>query len=242
MLAGRVLAAIAAKPDLVLGLPAGRTPVLIYRTLVAESRARGVDWSRVRTFNIDEFVTEPAAGRQPFEEFMHEHLLKHVNVQPQHADRPDGRAKDLDAECDRYERAIASAGGLDLLLLGIGTNGHVGFNEPGGSFLARTHRAVLAESSREANAHLFGGRTSSVPATALTMGLTSMVESRAMVLVATGDAKSAAIAAMLEQPMTHDVPASFLQQHPTITVMVDEAAAAGIFTEPAPAAEPMPFQ
>ena len=234
VLAERVARAIGEKPDLVLGLPAGRTPILLYRRLVAESQTRGLDWSRVRTFNIDEFITSANGGMLPFQRFMHEHLLGHVKVAAGHADFPNGNARDLSAECDRYERAIAAAGGLDLLLLGIGTNGHIGFNEPGASFLARTHRARLEPDSRAANAYLFGDRADDVPEEALTMGLATMIGARAIVLVATGQSKAGAVATTVDQPITTALPASFLQLHPRVAVMVDQAAASALQSTSSP--------
>lgn len=217
--------ALARNPHTVLGLPAGRTPVLLYRELVAISRARSLDWSRARTFSLDEFVTPRDSSRQPYRQFMHDHLLAHVAVTPALVDSPNGRAVDLDAECDRYERAIEAAGGLDLLILGIGANGHIGFNEPGSPPGARTHVASLTAESRAANAWLFGGRIDRVPPRALTMGIATILGARAIVLVATGVEKAAAVAAMANGGVTPDLPASFLQSHAGVTVLLDEAAA-----------------
>lgn len=222
-LADRVARAITAKPDIVLGLPAGRTPIALYRAIVASSHARHLDWSRVRTFNIDEFVSPapPDESSQTFERFIHEHLLDLVNLEPSNIDRPNGRAFDLEAECARYERAIARAGGLDLLLLGIGANGHIGFNEPGSAPHDRTHIATLTGSTRQANAYLFGNDASLVPRRALTMGIGTLRDAREIVLVATGVEKAAPVAAMTQGPVTPQVPASLLRGHPRMIVMVD---------------------
>ena len=222
-----VAGAIARTPTLSLGLPAGQTPILLYRELVLVTRARPLDWSRIRTFNIDEFITPADAGRQPYAQFMHDHLLSHVPVAPAHIHALNGRAPDLDAACDRYERAIAAAGGLDLVLLGIGANGHIGFNEPGTAAETRTHIATLAQASRAANAWLFGGDVDSVPVRALTMGLATILEARTIVLVAIGEAKAAAMSAMRHGPITTTCPASLLQTHPDVTLVIDDAAASG---------------
>jgi glucosamine-6-phosphate deaminase len=225
-LARDIVAAIARKPDIVLGLPAGRTPILLYRELVAASRAQGLDWSRVRTFNLDEFVTPQAEARQPYQQFMLDHLLCLVNVPPDRTDFPNGRAADLHVECDRYERAIAAAGGLDLVLLGIGASGHIGFNEPGLALAARTHATTLTDESRVANAWLFDGQIDRVPTVALTMGMATILSARRIVLVATGDKKAATVSAMIGGGITTSVPASFLQLHPDVTILIDEPAAA----------------
>jgi glucosamine-6-phosphate deaminase len=241
-LARRVADLVAAKSDLVIGLPAGRTPIVLYRAIVAESRARGLDWSRVRAFTIDEFL-DPAIGasraasapasaaatpgraRQPFEQFVYEHLLEPLGVDPARTDHPDGRAANPEMECDRYERAINAAGGLDLILLGIGANGHVGFNEPASALHPRTHVATLTAETRAANAYLFDGDASRVPPRALTMGMETILGAREIALVATGAAKAGAVRAMRAGSVTPAVPASFLQRHPAVTVMLDRAAA-----------------
>ena len=155
------------QPASVLGLPTGRTSVAVYKELVR----LGPDFSRARTFNLDEFVGVPARHRRSYHAFMDRHLFCRVNIPAPRAHFLDGAARDLDAECARFERAIAAAGGIDLLLLGIGVNGHIGFNEPGTALFARTHRARLTAATRRANAELFGGQMSKVPREALSMGI-----------------------------------------------------------------------
>jgi len=223
-MAQHVVGAIAMKPDLTIGLPAGRTPILLYGEIVAAGRAARLDWSRVRTFNLDEFVTPDGPAPQPFRQFMHDQLLSLVPVPPAHVDWPNGRAADLEAECDRYERAIASAGGLDLVLLGIGANGHIGFNEPGSVVTTRTHVAQLTRESLAANAWLFGHEIDRVPSRAITMGIATILDARSIVLVATGPEKAAAVAAMVNGAITSAVPASFLQLHADVTVLLDDPA------------------
>lgn len=209
------------RPASVLGLPTGRTSVAVYKELV---RLRP-DFSRARTFNLDEFVGLPAENRRSFRAFMDRHLFCRVNIPARHVHFLDGAAKDLDAECARFEQAIRRAGGMDLLVLGIGTNGHIGFNEPGASLFARTHRTRLLTSTRRTNAGLFAGQPSKVPREALSMGMGTILSARAVVLVATGRSKARAVNAMLSGRITPSLPASFLQLHPDVGLMLDRAAA-----------------
>lgn len=219
--------AVVEKPDLVVGLPAGRTPIKIYRAVAALSDARHLDWSRVRTFNLDEFITS-GDELPPYQRFMHEHLFAHINVPAAHIHFPNGRAADLPAECDRYERAIDEAGGLDVVLLGIGANGHIGFNEPGQALSGRTHIATLERDSRVANADLFGGEVDRVPAHALSMGMATILRARKILLAAIGHEKAAAIRSMRKGAVSTLMPASLLQLHPDVTVMLDPPAAASL--------------
>jgi glucosamine-6-phosphate deaminase len=225
-LAQDTAAVIERQPDLVIGLPAGRTPILLYRDLARISRDRPVDWSRVSTFNLDEFVTPGDDRPQPFRQFLQDYLLSLINLQPAHIHSLDGRTGDVAAECDRYERAIAAVGGLDLVILGLGVNGHIGFNEPAPALEARTHLATLSAESRAANAWLFDGRPEMVPTTALSMGMATILGARTIVVMATGASKATAVAAMVNGGVTTTVPASFLQQHADVTVLLDEPAAA----------------
>jgi glucosamine-6-phosphate deaminase len=227
-LADEIAGAIESAPAIVLGLPTGGTPIPIYRALVELTRARQLDWSRVRTFSLDEFIAPATDGPQPYERFLREQLFSRVNLDPARARFPDGRARDVEAECARYDRAIADAGGLDLVLLGIGRNGHIGFNEPADVLVSRTHRATLEESSREANRDLFGGRIEDVPREAISMGLATILGARRIVLVATGEAKAAIVARACTGEVTTTVPASFLQLHQNVTVALDRAAASAI--------------
>ncbi|MEZ5285460.1 MAG: glucosamine-6-phosphate deaminase [Vicinamibacterales bacterium] len=223
-LASRVLDAVARRPSLVLGLPTGRTPKLLYAELRRRSAGGAADWSAVRTFNLDEFVGLISGEEGSYRDYMERELFSAVGIPPAHAGFLNGGAPDLDAECDRYERAIAEAGGMDLLILGIGANGHVGFNEPADALHARTHRASLAAATRASNAYLFGGDAQRVPAEALSMGMATILRARAIVLLATGPEKRAAVTAMVRGPIRTSLPASFLQLHPDVTVMVDRAA------------------
>jgi glucosamine-6-phosphate deaminase len=215
-------------PAPVLGLPTGRTVVPIYDELVRLNAEGAADFARTRTFNLDEFVGLSEADCGSFRRFMEQRLFSRVNLPPGHVHFLDGRAKDLDVECLRFERAIVQAGGIDATLLGIGVNGHIGFNEPGRTLVARTHRARLQVGTRRANAGLFGGRTQAVPREALTMGMATILESRAIIVVATGGAKARAVASMAEGDVTTMWPASFLQLHRNVQVLLDEAAAGAL--------------
>jgi glucosamine-6-phosphate deaminase len=212
---------LALQPASVLGLPTGRTSVAVYQELV---RLRP-DFSQARTFNLDEFVGVPAQNRRSFRAFMDRHLFCRVNIPAAHVNFLDGAANDLDAECARFERAIVAADGIDLLLLGIGANGHIGFNEPGAALFARTHRARLTAATRRANAGLFAGRPAMVPREALSMGMGTILAARSIVLVATGRSKARAIRAMLSGRITTSRPASFLQLHRDVTLILDRGAA-----------------
>jgi glucosamine-6-phosphate deaminase len=224
-LARRITEAIRQNPAIVLGLPTGRTPIRLYDELARGSAGR-VSWSGVRTFNLDEFVGIPASHPSSYRQFMEEHLFRHVDVSPERIDFLKGTAPDLDAECRRYEAAIVAAGGIDLQILGIGTNGHIGFNEPAPALAARTHRVTLTRETRASNAGLFGGHVDAVPAEALSMGMATILHARRIVLVATGARKASCVQQTIDGPLTTSVPASFLQLHPDAEVFLDRPAAA----------------
>jgi len=222
-LATRVLERIVARPSLVLGLPTGRTPLGLYREL----RERGslIDWSRVRTFNLDEFAGLDGASPNSYRAFMQAELFDHVSIDPRNIGFLNGLAGDLRAECSRYEDAIESAGGIDLQILGIGANGHIGFNEPADGLCATTHIAELEDESRAANAQRFGGNWTAVPERALSMGMWTILGARDIVLIATGEEKADAVHGMIEGLITTRLPASLLQVHSRVTVMLDRLAA-----------------
>ena len=223
-LAARIADAIAANPRLVLGLPTGRTPVVLYSQLAALAARGAADFARVTTFNLDEFLGIPDSHPGSYRQFMERHFFSRVNVAPERINFLDGAAADPEGECARYERAIGDAGGIDLQVLGIGTNGHIGFNEPGPELDARTHRVILKPETRRSNAALFGGDESAVPREALSMGMGTILRSRAIVLLATGASKASCVERVLHGCVTTALPASFLQLHGDVHVMVDEAA------------------
>ena len=222
-LATRVLERIVARPSLVLGLPTGRTPLGLYRELRERSGA-GIDWSKVRTFNLDEFAGLDPSSEHSYRSYMQKELFDHVSIDPDSIGFLNGAAPDLKAECRRYESEIEDAGGIDLQILGIGANGHIGFNEPADGLCATTHIADLTEETREANAALFGGDWTRVPARALSMGMATILNAREIVLMATGAEKADAVHGLIEGLITTRLPASILQVHPRVTVMVDRPA------------------
>jgi len=227
-LADRIVGALAENPGLVLGLPTGRTPVAFYHELASRVEHGAADLSGATTFNLDEFVGIPANHPGSFRSFMNLHLFGRVNLRPERIHFLDGVADDTEEECARYERAIAAAGGIDVQILGLGTNGHIGFNEPAPALQARTHHVTLEPETRRDNAALFGGDPAAVPAEALSMGIATILQARQIVLIATGAAKASIIERLLREPVTTELPGSFLQLHPDVEIVLDEAAAAGL--------------
>lgn len=228
--ANEVVTALRRTPTLVLGLPTGRTPLPVYDELVARAARDKVDFSRASSFNLDEFLGVPSAHPASYRAFMERHLFSRVNINRRRTHVLNGAARRPDAECARFERAVERAGGIDLLLLGLGVNGHVGFNEPGRFLVARAHRAPLTPMTRRANAALFNGRLSEVPRFGLTLGMATILRARRIVLVATGRSKAAAVRRMIEGPVTPHLPASFLQLHPEVEVVLDHASASGLLS------------
>ena len=225
-LATHVLEQIVARPSLVLGLPTGRTPLGLYRELRERSGGDRIDWSGVRTFNLDEFAGLEASSERSYRAYMQAELFDHVSINPDHIGFLNGSAADLKTECRRYEDAIENAGGIDLQILGIGANGHIGFNEPADGLCAHTHVADLTQETRQANASRFDGDWTRVPARALSMGMATILAARDIVLIATGREKADAVHGLIDGLITTRLPASLLQVHPRVTVMLDEAAAA----------------
>ena len=223
--ADQISEAIAVKPALVLGLPAGHTPIPLYTELRRRYSARRVDFSQVTTFNLDEFVGIGGDAPGSFRRFMNEQLFSGVNVHESRIQFLDGVAADLDRECLRYEQAIPACGGIDIQVLGIGANGHIGFNEPGDELRAATHVALLEAGTREANAGLFDGDASRVPESALTMGIGTILQAREVMLMAAGAAKVRCVQQMIEGGVTPRVPASLLQLHARVRVFLDRSAA-----------------
>jgi glucosamine-6-phosphate deaminase len=224
-LAADIGRALRERPALVLGLPTGRTPIPLYRELVRLHIAGRIDFSQASTFNLDEFFGLRASDERSYHAFMRQHLFDHVNLAPGRIHFLNGAAPDPERECERYERAIARAGGIDLQILGVGTNGHIGFNEPADSLVARTHRTRLRQATRRANAAPFGNRLNAVPRDALSMGVATILAARRIVLVATGSQKAGCVARMIRGPLTTRVPASFLQVHHRAEAWLDRAAA-----------------
>lgn len=208
------------KPDAVLGLATGSTPLRLYRELIALR----LDWRRVRTFNLDEYVGLPRTHPQSYHHFMWENLFRHVNIARRNVHIPDGNARDIPRFCARYEAQIRAAGGIDLQLLGIGTDGHIGFNEPSSSLASRTRIKTLTPQTRRDNARFFGSEAQ-VPHHVITMGIGTIMEARDIVLLAFGAPKARAVAAAVEGPVTASNPASMLQMHASTKFCLDRPAA-----------------
>ena len=208
------------KPDAVLGLATGSTPLPLYRALVDMQ----LDWSRVRTFNLDEYLGLAPEHPQSYHHFMWENLFRHVNIRPENVHIPDGLAADVPAFCADYEARIRAVGGIDLQLLGIGSDGHLGFNEPSSSLASRTRIKTLTQRTRADNARFFAS-ADEVPSHVITMGIGTIMEARTNLLLAFGDKKAQALAEAAEGPVTAMNPASALQLHPDTRVCLDEAAA-----------------
>ncbi|MDR3669515.1 MAG: glucosamine-6-phosphate deaminase [Holophaga sp.] len=227
LLAARIIAKeLRAKPDLVLGLATGRTMERVYAGLVALHREEGLDFSRCSTFNLDEYIGIPAEHPASYRSYMEAHLFRLVNLVGARTHLPDGMAADLGAESRGYEARLREAGGIDLQLLGLGSDGHIGFNEPLSALLSRTREKALTPATRQQNAPMFGGEPGQVPARAITMGVGTILDSRRCLLLATGAEKAAILTRAVEGPITAMVTASALQLHPNCQVVVDEAAAA----------------
>jgi glucosamine-6-phosphate deaminase len=224
-LARRIAEALTRNPRLVLGLPTGRTPVRFYHELAQLAAHGAADFSRARTFNLDEFLGLPPSHPGSYRQFMETHLFGRVNLAPGHVNFLNGAAADPERECARYEQAIAEAGGIDIQILGIGTNGHIGFNEPAPELQSRTHRVRLTAETRRNNAALFGGDPAAVPGEALSMGMATILQARAIVLLATGRTKASCIERVVNGPITTALPASFLQLHHDVEIVLDKAAA-----------------
>ena len=218
--AGMIARLLREKPDAVLGLATGSTPLRLYEMLIDLK----LDWSRVTTFNLDEYIGLPREHPQSYHSFMWENLFRHVNIANENVHIPDGNAKDIPQFCAAYEKRIKAAGGIDLQLLGIGTDGHIGFNEPTSSLASRTRIKTLTQQTRKANARFFGSEEA-VPHHVITMGIGTIMESRQNVLLAFGESKARAVAEAVEGPITSLNPASVLQLHPVVKVCLDEPAA-----------------
>ena len=208
----------------VLGLPTGSTPLTTYRELVLRHKAGDVSFKNVVTFNMDEYVGLPEDHPQSYHSFMRERLFSRVDIDPANAHLLDGNAPDLEAECARYEAAIAAAGGIDLFVGGVGEDGHIAFNEPGSSLSSRTRVKTLTRDTRAVNARFFGGDPAAVPATALTVGVGTIMDAREVMILVSGPAKARALRHAVEEGVNHLWTVSCLQLHPRLVIVCDERA------------------
>ena len=213
------------KKDAVLGLATGSSPVGLYKKMIADHKASGRSYRDVSTWNLDEYVGLGKEDEQSYYTFMHENLFDAIDIKEENTHIENGLAADPDAEAKRYEAELKKVT-VDLQVLGIGSDGHIAFNEPGTPFDAETHVTDLTEQTISDNARFFDGDKSKVPTRALTQGLATVMRARKIVLIATGANKADAVYDMLKGPMTTDCPASILQKHNDVTVIVDEAAGA----------------
>lgn len=212
------------KPNSILGLATGSTPEGMYKYLVEYYENNELDFKDVTTFNLDEYLGLDDLHEQSYHYFMDKHLLSKINVKKENIHIPDGLGIDIDNTCTKYDKAIESAGGIDLQILGIGLNGHIGFNEPG-TFIAETHQVDLTNDTIMANSRFFENQED-VPKMAITMGMKSIMGAKKIILMASGSSKARAIKMSLEGPITPDVPASILQLHQNLIVIIDEEAGA----------------
>ena len=222
--AGNIIAAqVVAKPDCVLGLATGSTPIGAYKRLIEGYEAGDLDFSQVKTYNLDEYRGLPGTHDQSYRYFMNVNLFDHVNIDKANTHVPDGLMEDYEAACAEYDAAVAAAGGQDLQLLGIGNNGHIGFNEPGDAFVKGTHCVDLTESTIQANSRLFDS-IDDVPRQAYTMGIGTIMAAKMVLVMANGEVKAQAVHDMIYGPITPSCQASILQLHPNVVVVADEAA------------------
>lgn len=215
---------VTANPRSVLGLATGGTPLGTYDELVARYGAGQVSFQQCTSFNLDEYVGLDRDHDQSYRTFMHQHLFSKTDFDPDRCHLPDGQADDFARACETYEKLIREAGGIDLQLLGIGSDGHIAFNEPGSSLASRTRIKALTAQTRQDNARFFAAMED-VPKLAITMGIGTILEAESVLLLATGSHKAEVVKSFVEGPVTAQVPASALQMHPRVTVVLDEEAA-----------------
>lgn len=224
--ADMITEAVRKRPETVLGLATGSTPTLLYKALIQAHRD-GLDFSRVRTFNLDEYHGLAPDHPQSYRRFMEEQLFNHLNLDLANTHVPDGLAKDVAAHCAAYEAEIKAAGGIDIQVLGIGSNGHIGFNEPASSLVSRTRLVALTQQTISDNARFFDA-ADEVPRHAISMGIGTILEAKRCIMLCFGEHKAKAVRAAIEGGVSQFTPASALQMHPDTTVFLDEAAAADL--------------
>lgn len=212
------------KPNSVIGLATGSSPVGMYQELIRIYKEGDIDFNEVVSFNLDEYIGLTPDNEQSYHYFMEKNLFSSINIRPENIHIPSGIAVDMEVAAKSYDKLIEEAGGIDIQILGIGNNGHIGFNEPDVKFEARTHIVELEQDTIEANARFFSS-IDEVPTKAISMGIKNIMQSRKIVLIAAGEGKAKAVQGMIEGPITPELPASVLQLHPDVTIILDEAAA-----------------
>ena len=224
-IAANVLSAqVTMKPDCVLGLATGSTPIGTYKVLIERCAAGDLDFSQVKSINLDEYVGLSGEHDQSYRYFMNNNLFNHINIDKANTNVPNGLAEDVDAECERYNNVINTLGPIDIQVLGMGHNGHIGFNEPDDHFPLETHKVDLAQSTIDANARFFAS-ADEVPRQALTMGIKTIMQAKKVLVVVSGKDKAEIVKKAFTGPVTPQVPASILQMHSDVILVADEAAA-----------------
>lgn len=222
--AGKIIVdRIRSNPSLTLGLATGSTPKGVYEYLIQDHKENGTTYKQVKSVNLDEYVGMSAKDPNSYHYFMRQNLFNHLDILESHTHIPRGDANDLEQECIRYEQLLKELGGVDLQLLGIGQNGHIGFNEPGTPFSTRTHIVTLAKNTREANSRFFNS-LDEVPTHALTMGIASILESKEILLLVSGESKAEALSKFMNGEKSEEFPASALKHHENVTVIADRDA------------------
>lgn len=223
--AARIVAGqIYLKPNSVLGMATGSTPFLMYKELIRVHRQVGLDFSEIVTFNLDEYLGLPKEDEQSYHYYMFQHFFNQINIKPENIYIPNGMMQDVEQECKQYDKDIQEKGGLDLQVLGIGNNGHIGFNEPDIKFEATTHKVELDDETINANARFFA-TIEEVPRFAISMGIKTIMHAKKILLLASGENKAEVIYRALFEGITPEIPASILQLHQDVTVIVEENAA-----------------
>ncbi|WP_040204336.1 glucosamine-6-phosphate deaminase [Neobacillus jeddahensis] len=222
-----IIEKVCKSPTLNMGLATGGTPIGTYENLIADFKKNSTSYRDVTTFNLDEYVGLSGDNENSYRYFMDDHFFNHIDIKKDNTNVPCGDGNDLEEECSRYEQLIAKHGGIDLQVLGIGSNGHIGFNEPGTSFNTKTHVIDLAPSTIKANARFFN-RVEDVPTKAITMGIATIMKSKEILLLVSGASKKEAMSKLLTENVSESFPASVLKNHPCVTIIADKAAVSGL--------------
>ncbi|WHY78809.1 glucosamine-6-phosphate deaminase [Neobacillus sp. WH10] len=222
-----IIEKVCQNPKINLGLATGGTPVGTYKNLIEDHEKNGTSYQNVTTFNLDEYIGLSGENKNSYRYFMDEKLFNHIDINKNNTNIPRGDCKDIEEECLRYESLLANYGGIDLQILGIGSNGHIGFNEPGTTFTSQTHVIKLAPSTINANARFFKS-IEEVPTKAITMGISTIMKSKEILLLVSGENKKEAIGKLLTGKVSESFPASVLKNHPCVTIIADKAAISGL--------------
>ncbi|MDN3018854.1 glucosamine-6-phosphate deaminase [Paenibacillus sp. BSR1-1] len=222
-----IIQKVCQNPRIKLGLATGGTPIGTYKNLIENHKKNGTSYQNVTTFNLDEYIGLSGENKNSYRYYMNDQLFNHIDINLNKTNIPKGDIKDIEAECLRYEDLISKHGGIDLQILGIGSNGHIGFNEPGTPFNSITHIVKLAQSTINANSRFFN-RVEEVPTKAITMGISSILKSKEILLLVSGENKKDALFKLLNDDINESFPASVLKNHPCVTIIADKAAVAGL--------------